>query len=212
LGAIVTDGEAGLRWLGRATPDLDEVRAVLLRIVGSGHRASGVISRIRAMLKKDIDTKVPLDLNNLVEEVLVFVRGEIEEHGIVLKTQLKQSLPQVFADRIQIQQVVLNLVLNGIDAMASVGDRERELRLRSEQDSPSTVVLTVEDVGKGISPDIKDHIFEAFFTTKAHGMGMGLSICGSIISSHGGRLLVSAGQPYGAIFQVELPVYQSGAA
>jgi signal transduction histidine kinase len=212
LGAIVTDGEAGLRWLGRATPDLDEVRAVLLRIVGSGHRASGVISRIRAMLKKDIDTKVPLDLNNLVEEVLVFVRGEIEEHGIVLKTQLKQSLPQVFADRIQIQQVVLNLVLNGIDAMATVGDRERELRLRLEQDSPSTVVLTVEDVGKGISPDIKDHIFEAFFTTKAHGMGMGLSICGSIIASHGGRLLVSAGQPYGAIFQVELPVYQSGAA
>jgi signal transduction histidine kinase len=212
LGAIVTNGEAGLRWLAHATPDLNEVRAVLMRIVRSGHRASEVIGRIRAMLKKDLDIKVPLDLNDLVEEVLVFVRGEIEDHRIVLKTQLKQGLPQVFADRIQIQQVVLNLVLNGIDAMESVCDRERQLRLRSEQDGPSAVMLTVEDAGKGINADIKDRIFEAFFTTKTHGMGMGLSICRSIIASHGGRLLVLAGQPYGAIFQIELPVHQSGAA
>jgi signal transduction histidine kinase len=212
LGAIVTNGEAGLRWLAHATPDLNEVRAVLMRIVRSGHRASEVIGRIRAMLKKDLDIKVPIDLNDLVEEVLVFVRGEIEDHRIVLKTQLKQGLPQVFADRIQIQQVVLNLVLNGIDAMESVCDRERQLRLRSEQDGPSAVMLTVEDAGKGINADIKDRIFEAFFTTKTHGMGMGLSICRSIIASHGGRLLVLAGQPYGAIFQIELPVHQSGAA
>lgn len=212
LGAIVTNGEAGLRWLAHATPDLNEVRAVLTRIVGSGHRASEVIGRIRAMLKKDIDTKVPLDLNDLVEEVLIFVRGEIEDHGIVLKTQLRQGLPQVFADRIQIQQVVLNLILNGIDAMASVGDRGRQLRLQSEQDSASTVMLTVEDAGEGINADIKDRIFEAFFTTKAHGMGMGLSICRSIIVSHDGQLLVSAGQPYGTIFQIELPVYQPGTA
>jgi signal transduction histidine kinase len=129
-----------------------------------------------------------------------------------VKTQLKENLPQVFADRIQLQQVVLNLVLNGIDAMASLDDRERQLQLRSEQDDPSTVMLTVEDAGKGIDTDIKDRIFEAFFTTKADGMGMGLSICRSIIASHGGRLLVSAGQTHGAVFQIELPVHLSGTA
>jgi signal transduction histidine kinase len=212
LCAIVTSGEAGLRWLAHAKPDLDEVRATLIRIVGNGHRASDVICRIRAMLKKDIDTRVVLDFNELVEEVLSFVHGEIEDHKILVKTQLKENLPQVFADRIQLQQVVLNLVLNGIDAMASLDDRERQLQLRSEQDDPSTVMLTVEDAGKGIDTDIKDRIFEAFFTTKADGMGMGLSICRSIIASHGGRLLVSAGQTHGAVFQIELPVHLSGTA
>jgi signal transduction histidine kinase len=212
LGAIVTNGEAGLRWLGNVTPDLGEVRAALTRIVSNGHRASQVINRIRSMLKKDVETKVLLDLNDLVDEVLVFVRGEIADHEIVLRTVLDENLPKVFVDRIQIQQVVLNLVLNGIDAMASLSDRERLLKLRSEQDGSSTVMFTVEDAGKGIDPDIQDRIFEAFFTTKAHGMGMGLSICRSIIASHGGRLLVSAGHPYGAVFRVELPVRRSDTA
>jgi signal transduction histidine kinase len=144
--------------------------------------------------------------------VLVFARGEIDDHNIVLRTQLQDDLPRIFADRIQLQQVVLNLVLNGIDAMASTGDRERRLNIRSEQDDHSTVMLSVEDVGKGIDTDIKDRIFESFFTTKSHGMGMGLSICRSIIASHGGRLLVSAMHPCGTVFQVELPVHQSGAA
>ena len=212
LGAIVTNGEAGLRWLGNATPDLEEVRAALARIVGSGHRASQVITRIRAMLKKDDGTKVSLDLNDLVAEVLVFVRGEVDDHGIVLKTQWDETLPKVFADRIQLQQVVLNLVLNGIDAMASLSGRERLLRLRLEQAGDSIVTLRVEDVGTGIAGDIKDRVFEAFFTTKTHGMGMGLAICRSIITAHGGHLLVSAGHPFGTVFQVDLPVYQAGAA
>jgi signal transduction histidine kinase len=212
LGAIVTNGQAGLRWLGNATPDLNEARAALSRIVASGHRASEVIGRIRATLKRDVDERVLLDLNELVEEVLIFVRCEIDDHNVVLRTQLQGGLPKILADRIQLQQVVTNLVLNGIDAMASVGDRERQLRLRSEQDDNSTVRFSVEDVGEGIGPDVKDRIFEAFFTTKSNGMGMGLSICRSIIASHGGRLLVSAGHPYGTIFQIELPVHRSGAA
>jgi signal transduction histidine kinase len=211
LGAIVTNGEAGLRWLANATPDLDEVRAALTRIVGNGHRASDVIGRIRAMLKKDVGERVLLDFNELVEEVLIFVRGEIDDHSVVLQTQLQRDLPKIFADRIQLQQVVLNLVLNGIDAMTSVSDHERQLKLRSERGDHSTVMFSVEDAGKGIGTDIKDRIFEAFFTTKSHGMGMGLSICRSIISSHGGRLLVLAGHPYGTVFQVELPVHRSGA-
>jgi signal transduction histidine kinase len=213
LGAIVTNGEAGLRWLANATPDLDEVRAALTRIVGNGHRAGDVIGRIRVMLKKDVGERVLLDLNELVEEVLIFVRGEIDEHGVVLQTQLQGGLPKIFADRIQLQQVMLNLVLNGIDAMTSVVDRERILTLRSERGDGSTVIFfSVEDAGKGIGTDIKERIFEAFFTTKSHGMGMGLSICRSIIGSHGGRLLVSAAQPYGTVFRVELPVHRSGAA
>jgi C4-dicarboxylate-specific signal transduction histidine kinase len=212
LGAIVTNGEAGLRWLANATPDLDEVRAALTRIVGNGHRAGDVIGRVRAMLKNDVGERVLLDLNELVEEVLIFVRGEIDEHGVVLQTQLQGSLPKIFADRIQLQQVMLNLVLNGIDAMTSVVDRERILTLRSERGDDSTVIFSVEDAGKGIGPDIKERIFEAFFTTKSHGMGMGLSICRSIIGSHGGRLLVSAAQPNGTVFRVELPVHRPGAA
>jgi signal transduction histidine kinase len=212
LGAIVTNGEAGLRWLSNVTPDLDEARATLTRIVSNGHRASQVINRIRAMLKKDTDTKVLLDFNDLVDEVLVFVRGEIADHKIVLRTEFNENLPKVFGDRIQLQQVVLNLLLNGIDSMASISDRERLLKLRSEQDGPSTIILTVEDTGKGIDTNIKDRIFEAFFTTKNHGMGMGLSICRSITTSHGGRLLASAGRPHGAVFQVELPVHRSGIA
>jgi signal transduction histidine kinase len=163
-------------------------------------------------LKKDADTRTLLDFNDLVGEVLVFVRGEIADHKIVLRTALNENLPKVTGDRIQLQQVVLNLLLNGIDSMASISDRERLLKVRSEQDGSSTVVLTVEDAGKGIDTDIKDRIFEAFFTTKAHGMGMGLSICRSIIASHGGRLLASAGRPHGAVFQVELPVHRSGVA
>jgi len=212
LGAIVTNGEAGLRWLGNATPDLGEVRAALTRIVGNGHRASQVIGRIRAMLKKDVNERAPVDLNELVEEVLIFVRGEIADNNVMLRTQLQGDLPNIFVDRIQLQQVILNLVLNGIDAMVSIGDRARRLRIRSEQDDFSTVTLSVEDAGNGIDTNIKDRIFEAFFTTKSHGMGMGLSICRSIIASHGGRLLVSDGYPYGTVFQVELPVHRSGAA
>jgi signal transduction histidine kinase len=212
LGAIVTNSEAGLRWLGGATPDLGEVRAALTRIARNSHRASEVIGRIRTMLKKEIDERVLLDFNALVEEVLVFVRGEIDDHNIVVQTQLQRDLPKIFADRIQLQQVVLNLILNGIDAMASTGDRERRLKIRSEQDEHSTVMLLVEDAGKGIDTQIRDRIFETFFTTKAHGMGMGLSICRSIVASHGGRLLVSAAHPYGTVFQVELPVHRTGAA
>jgi signal transduction histidine kinase len=212
LGAIVTSGEAGLRWLANVTPDLDEVRAALTRIVRNGHRASEVIGRIRAMLKKNVDEKVQLDFNELVQEVLIFVRGEIDAHNIVLQTQLQGDLPRIFADRIQLQQVVLNLVLNGIDAMTSVSDRERQLKLRSEHGDNSTVMFSVEDAGGGVGADIKDRIFEAFFTTKSSGMGMGLSICRSIIASHGGRVLVAAGHPHGTVFQVELPVHQSSAA
>jgi C4-dicarboxylate-specific signal transduction histidine kinase len=210
LGAIVTDGSAGLRWLANTTPDLDEARACFRRIVNDGHRAGQVISGIRAMLEKGSDAKEPLDINRLVREVLLFVHGELENQKIVVRTELEESLPEVFVNRIQLQQVVLNLVMNGIDAMATLGIRARVLTLRSRQNEPSSVTLTVEDAGTGIENDIIDRIFEAFFTTKARGIGMGLSICRSIVAAHGGRLSVSPGHPHGSVFRLELPAHQSG--
>jgi PAS domain S-box-containing protein len=210
LGAIVTNGSAGLRWLGNATPDLEEARASFRRIINDGNRASQVISGIRSMLKKGNDVKEPLDINELVGEVLMFARGEIENQKIVVRTELNENLSEVFVDRIQLQQVVLNLVMNGIDAMATLSDRARVLKLRSEQNGPSGVTLTVEDAGTGIDKSIVNRIFEAFFSTKAHGIGMGLSICRSIAVAHGGQLSVSPGRPYGSVFQLELPSHPPG--
>jgi PAS domain S-box-containing protein len=210
LGAIVTSGSAGLRWLAGETPDLEEARASLRRIVNEGHRASQVISGIRAMLEKGNGAKESLDINELVREVLMFAHDEIENWKIVVRTDLKENLSHVLVDRIQLQQVVLNLVMNGIDAMSTLGDRARILKLRSGQNGPSGVKLTVEDVGTGIDKSIVDRIFEAFFTTKAHGMGMGLSICRSIAVAHGGQLSVSPGHPHGSAFQLDLPTHQPG--
>jgi len=212
LGAIVNNGSAGLRWLASTTPDFEEARACFKRIVNDGHRASQVISGIRAMLEKGSDAKELLDINKLVREVLMFAHGEIENQNIVVRTELKENLSKVLVNRIQLQQVVLNLVMNGIDAMATLGSRARVLKLRSGQNGSSSVTLTVEDVGTGIDKSIIGRIFEAFFTTKTHGMGMGLSICRSIVVAHGGELLATPGELYGSIFQLELPIYQPGTA
>jgi len=211
LGAIVANGSAGLRWLSNPIPDLEEVRAALKRIVNDGHRASQVIGGIRSMLKKGDGTKELLDINDLVLEVLTFVRSEIESQRIVVRNELKQNLSQVMVDRIQLQQVVLNLIMNGIDAMAALKGRARVLKLSSERSGSTNVSLKIEDSGTGIDKDIVGRIFEPFFTTKADGMGMGLSICRSIVVAHGGQLTVVPGNSYGSIFQLELPVYQSDA-
>jgi PAS domain S-box-containing protein len=211
LGVIVNDGSAGLRWLGNATQDVDEARACLRRIVENGHRASQVISGIRNMLKKGSDTKEPLDINELVRDVLTFAHGEIESGRIVVRTEFEENLSHVLVNRVQLQQVVLNLVMNGIDAMAGLKDRARVLRLQSGQAGPSSVTLTVEDVGTGIDQSIIGRVFEAFFTTKTNGTGMGLSICRSIVAAHGGRLFVSPGDSHGSVFHLELPIYQAAA-
>ncbi len=212
LGAIVASGSAGLRWLGNVTPDLEEARASFRRIVSDGNRASQVISGIRAMLKKGSDAKELLDINELVRDVLMFAHGEIENQKIVVRIELNENLSEVLVDRIQLQQVVLNLVMNGIDAMATLSNRARVLKLRSGQKGPSGVTLTVEDAGTGIDKSIVDRIFEAFFSTKSHGMGMGLSICRSIAVAHGGQLSFSPGYPHGSIFLLELPAHPPGTA
>jgi C4-dicarboxylate-specific signal transduction histidine kinase len=210
LAAIVASGNAGLRWLTRATPDLNEVRAAMRRIVDEGHRAGEVIDGIRSMLKKDGQTETLQDANELVREVLVLLQDEIQSRQVSTRIELADELPKVSANRVQLQQVVVNLIINAIDAMSTIVNRARILRVRTELDS-NHLVIAVEDSGMGIDPKNIDRIFDAFFTTKSHGMGMGLSICRSIIERHGGRLSVSHGQPYGSIFHVLLPATGIGA-
>jgi signal transduction histidine kinase len=205
LGAIVSNGNAGLRWLAIAEPDLEEARAALKRIVADGHRASEVISSIRSMFKKDGQVTAPHDVNELVREVLRLVRGEVAGHGISVRTELSGELAPIPVNRVQLQQVIANLVMNAVDAMSAVVDRARVLRVRTAVDASHQLLITVEDTGTGIDPGDFDRIFDPFYTTKSHGMGMGLAICRSIIEVHGGRLTVKRGEPDGSVFQVRLP-------
>lgn len=200
LGAIAAQGNAGLRWLKRQTPDLHEVEQTLEHIVSDGHRASQIISGIRTMFKKDGRSKTRLDINDLIREVLALVDREVENQRAFVRTDLIEELPQVLVDRVQMQQVILNLIMNAFDAMESLNDRARVLQLKSEKHEPSGVLVTVEDSGAGIEKENMDRIFEAFFTTKSRGMGMGLAICGSIVEGHGGRLTASRGYPHGTVF------------
>jgi PAS domain S-box-containing protein len=210
LAAIVANGNAGLRWLANVAPDLDEVRATLKRIVSDGHRAGTVISSVRTLFKKNVQARAPIDVNDLVREVLSLVRGELESRHVMVESELGQ-LPPVIADRTQLQQVILNLITNAFDAMGAINNRPRVLRLRSERCEPGRIMVTVHDSGPGIEKKNIHRIFEPFFTTKANGTGMGLSICRSVVESHGGRLMASHGHPYGAVFQIVLPLQEADA-
>jgi signal transduction histidine kinase len=212
LAAIVTNGNAGLRWLANATPDFEEVRAALQRIVSDGHRASQLIGTIRSMFKKDGQKKAPVNVNQLIQEVLALMQGDLRNQQVSLRTELETQPIQVIGDRVQLLQVILNLITNAIDAMGSITERPRLLRVRSETNESDAVVVTVEDSGAGLDPKSTDRIFDAFFTTKSHGMGIGLAICRSIIEAHGGRISASPGNPHGAVFQVVLPACKLGAA
>jgi signal transduction histidine kinase len=163
------------------------------------------------MFKKDDQARAPLDVNELIREILALMHGQLESHQVELKTELVRQLPQVAANRVQLQQVILNLAMNAVEAMDTVSGRPRVLRICSETHNPAGVLLTVEDSGTGIDPDNINRIFDAFFTTKSTGMGMGLSICRSIIEAHGGRLTAARAHPHGSVFQVFLPADQAGA-
>jgi C4-dicarboxylate-specific signal transduction histidine kinase len=206
LAAMAANGHAGLRWLAKTEPDLDEVRQALERIVENGDRAGNIVASIRAMFRKDGPKKEPLNVNDLVRDVFALVRGELERHRIVLRSELREDLPKIVGERVPLQQVLLNLIMNAAEAMGSVTDRARVLRVSSNTiEEASGVAVTVEDSGTGIAGKDKDRIFEAFFTTKPEGMGMGLSICQSIVAAHGGRLWVTPGMP-GSVFHVQLPI------
>jgi PAS domain S-box-containing protein len=206
LSAIAANGSAGLRWLARAEPNLDEARKTLKRVVEDAHRASEVIASVRAMFGKDHREKSPLKINDLICHVLSIVHGEMESQEVTLQVELPDEIPEIVADRMQLQQVLLNLFTNAIEAMGSVPDRARRLSVKSEIHDIDGVLITVKDTGPGIDPLNMDRIFDAFFTTKSHGMGMGLSICRSIIEAHGGRLWAAPANPHGSIFFLALPV------
>jgi signal transduction histidine kinase len=206
LAAIVTNADAALHLLTSAAPNLDEARAALRDIANDGHRMSERIGGIRTMFKKDAHGRLLLGANDLVREVLTMVDLDLRNQRVSVTTELRNGLPQLLADRGQLHQVFLNLIINAIEAMGSVTDRARVLRIKSDIIQESfDVVVTVEDTGTGFTGEDKDRIFEPFFTTKSTGTGIGLSICRSIIESHDGNLRASASKPYGTIFQVTLP-------
>jgi signal transduction histidine kinase len=204
LAAMVMSANAGLRWLKRSEPNLDEVQAALERIVRDGHRANEVIANVRAIFGNDRREKARVNVNTLIGEVLGLIREELESRRISVRSELIDGLPEVMAERVQLQQALLNLVMNAVDAMSAVTGRERRLTVKSQLDVHG-VRIAVEDSGTGIDRGYVDRIFDSFFTTKPHGMGMGLSICRSIIESHGGRLWFSSHRSHGTTFYVQLP-------
>jgi len=206
LAAIEANAAASLNWLGASSPDLDLVRDALADIVSDGHRAGRVIQRIRQIATKSEPLKSQLDLNDVIDDVLALVRSEVQKHRVSVRVALAAALPPALGDRVQIQQVVINLVMNGVEAMTAVNDRPRELVIRSEAHDKDQVLVSVQDAGVGIDPRHADQLFDAFFTTKPAGMGMGLSISRSIIEGHGGRLWATPNPTSGATFQFTLPV------
>ena len=206
LAAIVTNGGAGLRWLSGDTPNLDEARDVLNRMVDDARRASQIIAGVRAMFTKDAGELAPLDINDVVRDVLLLVHGELQGQHVAEHINLFGHPLMVRGNRVQLQQVLLNLFMNAIEAMSSVNDRPRTISVNSVLQETEGVLLTVGDSGPGINPADIDRVFDAFFTSKPTGMGMGLAICRSIIESHGGRLWASPGSPGGAAFHVSLPL------
>jgi two-component system, NtrC family, sensor kinase len=211
LAAIAANANAGLRWLSRQTPDLEEVHAALKRINTDAHRASEVIQGIRSIFKKAPQQGALIDINDVVLEVLALVHGELINYRVSAISNLLPSLPRVRADRVQLQQVILNLIMNAVEAMGTVADGARVLNVASQLDEPNAVLVTVQDTGPGIDPNRMDRIFDAFFSTKSSGMGMGLFICRSIVESHGGRLWATAAVPHGAIFHLVLPIAEIAA-
>jgi C4-dicarboxylate-specific signal transduction histidine kinase len=210
LAAVVTNGQICLRLLALETPRPDDMRATVERIVRDANRASEVIQRIRALAKRTAPQMVSLDINDVIREAVSLVQREVFSHGVSLRTELGSALPPVLGDRVQLQQVVINLVINGVEAMAPITDRSREILIRSQQHEAGQVHVAVRDSGIGIGSNTAEQLFSAFFTTKPRGMGMGLSISRSIIRSHGGRLWVSPNGNHGAAFQFTVPINGQG--
>jgi len=208
LTAVVTSGGSCLRWLGHEPPRLDKAADAVRRMIRDASRASDVIAHTRALLKKSSEEKSPLDITEVIRDVLTLVQSEMVRHGIRQQGSLPTDLPPVLGDRVQLQQVVLNLVMNAIEAMAEVSDRSRELSVRAQRhqlDDGPGVFVSVQDAGPGLAPEHLDRVFEAFYTTKAKGLGMGLSISRSIMEAHGGRLWVTVNDGPGLTFQFVLP-------
>jgi signal transduction histidine kinase len=208
LTGIITNGNACLHWLANAPPNVEKARTTVERIIRDSNRASEVIRDIRTLVKKAQPHHEPIDLNELIDRTLILASGEMTRHQVELQTVLAADLPSVLGDRVQLQQVLLNLIMNAMEAMSSISGRARVLTIRSERrETPETVIITVRDSGVGLDPRKAERLFDAFFTTKPEGMGLGLSICRTIISAHGGRLSNANNEDHGATFEFTLPAY-----
>jgi C4-dicarboxylate-specific signal transduction histidine kinase len=207
LAAIVINGNTCMRWLAGDSPNIEEAREAACRIALDGVRAGEVIARIRALATKTTTAKGRLDINEVVYEVVALAWGEVHKNGVTLRTDLANDLSPVFGDRVQLQQVVLNLVMNGVEAMSTVGEHLRELVITTQEGDADQIRISVKDSGIGLDPESMERIFDAFYTTKNGGMGMGLSISRSIVQNHGGRLWAVANDGPGTTFQFTLPKY-----
>jgi C4-dicarboxylate-specific signal transduction histidine kinase len=206
LTAIAARAAASRSWLAHYPPAIGEATTAVTQIEGYAHRASGVMESIRQMTSKSAPTRKPLDINEAITETVTLLGSEIRRQRVVLKVDLAAGLPSVLGDGVQLQQVIMNLMMNGIEAMATVDDRPRLLSLSTEADPSGNVVVAVADVGAGLPVGKMERLFEAFFTTKSTGLGVGLAICRSIIEAHSGQLWASPNVPYGAIFQFSVPI------
>ncbi|MCU1292122.1 MAG: hypothetical protein JWP08_972 [Bryobacterales bacterium] len=206
LTGIVTNGNACLNWLRSTTPNMDRAQGAVERIIRDGERASEVIHEIRSLVKKTPPQKILLDINDLIRKTITLAAGEIARSQVQLETDLASDISEITGDRVQLQQALLNLIVNAIEAMGAVKERPRRLLIRSARhEEPFGVVVTVSDSGVGLDPDKRNRVFDAFFTTKPQGLGMGLSICRTIISTHGGRLSARSNANHGATFEFTLP-------
>ena len=205
IGRRAARSEAALRWLDRQPPNLEKARQVLADIVKDSHRAGDVIGRIRDLIKKAPPRKDRVEINGAIREVIELTYSEAVKNGVSVQTQFAESLPLIQGDRVQLQQVMLNLIINAIQAMSGLAAGVRELRITTENTDSEGVRLAVRDSGPGLSSENFQRLFEPFYTTKPNGMGMGLSICRSIIEAHGGRLWATRCEPRGALFQFTIP-------
>jgi signal transduction histidine kinase len=203
LGAMVNNASACVRWL--AAQNLEEARQSALRVVADGQRAADIIDRIRALIKKEPPRTDGVGLNEAILEVIALTHGEVVKHGVAVQTHLAEGLPRIHGDRVQLQQVLLNLILNAVEAMSGVSAGSRELRIGTGPDAAGGVLVTVQDSGPGLPPESVDRLFDAFYTTKPGGMGMGLAICRSIIEAHGGQIWAARAAGPGATVQFTLP-------
>jgi signal transduction histidine kinase len=210
LGGIVTSGDACLRWLTADPPNLDEVRQAVQAIIRDGTRASDVLVRIRGLLRRGERLRERSDINDIVREVIALSDGELRRNGASVRTEMSANLPAVVVDRVLLRQVILNLMMNAVEAMRAAGDRAQTLGIRTEEQPSGSIVVLVKDSGVGLDPKHSSRIFEAFYTTKVEGIGMGLTISRSIIEAHGGRLWAVANDGPGSTFCFRLPIEEAG--
>ena len=206
LGAGVANAEAASRWLSAQPPDLDEVRQALGGAVKDGRRALEIIGRIRSLIKKEPPRKDALGVNDAIVELIALTRDEVIKNNVSVQTQLAEDLPLIQGDRVQLQQVILNLIINAVEAMSGVSEGSRRLLLATGKDASGRVLVTVQDSGPGLNPESFERLFDSFYTTKPGGTGMGLSICRSIVEAHGGRIWATPNAGPGTTMQFALPI------